>query len=183
MDKRQELQKLEKEVLLCKICPIGKSGKMVFGEGNSSAKVVFVGEAPGRKESESGRPFIGRSGQLLRLQIRSIGLTEEEVYITSPVKYLPDRGTPTRQDIEHAKIHFDKQIKIINPKIIVVLGSTAAKALINRPVFIAKEHGQIVFQDGVKFFLMYHPAAAIRFQKLRKVFEGDFKRLKKTLKQ
>lgn len=175
------LAEIEKEILSCKICPIGKSGKAVVGEGNNRANVMFVGEAPGRNEALTGRPFIGRSGQLLRSQIRSIGLAEEDVYITSPVKYLPDRGTPTREDIEHGKIHLGKQIKAINPKFIVVLGATASKALIDRPVFIAKEHGTIVQQGSINYFLMYHPAAAIRFQKFKKPFVEDFQKLKKLL--
>ena len=183
MNKGKELKKLEVEVVKCKICPIGKSGKMVFGEGSPNAKIAFIGEAPGRKEAETGRPFVGRSGQLLRSQVRSIGLSEDEVYITSPVKYLPDRGTPSKQDIAHGKVHLDRQLEIIKPKIVVVMGSTAAKALIDGPIFVAKQHGTIVQQNKVKYFLMYHPAAAIRFQKLRKVFEEDFQKLKQLISE
>src|SRR5205814_7925733 len=102
------------EIVTCPICPVGKSGKAVPGEGNPDADIVFIGEAPGKQEAASGRPFIGRSGQLLRNLIRSIGLDDEkDVYITSPVKYLPDRGTPTSQDIAHGRIHLMKQFEVI----------------------------------------------------------------------
>src|ERR1700685_3374875 len=101
MDKQKELDRLAREIENCKICKIGKNGKAVPGEGNPDAKIAFIGEAPGKQEAVIGRPFIGRSGQLLRSLIREIGLKEDEVYITSPVKYLPERGTPTSEDIAH----------------------------------------------------------------------------------
>ncbi len=179
MEKKERLEQIAQEIKNCKVCPLGKSGLPVVGEGSVNSKIAFIGEAPGRKEAETGRPFVGRSGQLLRASIRSIGLDEEDVYITSPVKYLPDRGTPTKEDILHGKIHLDKQLTIINPKIVVVMGASAAKALIDRPVFVAKEHGTVVYQGSTNYFLMYHPAAAIRFQKLKKVFEDDFQKLRK----
>src|SRR6266498_2582201 len=123
MDKQKELDKLAHEIAQCKICKVGKSGMVVPGEGNPDADVVFIGEAPGRQEAATGRPFIGRSGQLLRKMIREIGLDDEkDVYITSPVKYLPDRGTPTSSDIAHGRIHLMKQFAIIKPKVVMLLG-------------------------------------------------------------
>src|SRR5689334_19698496 len=113
MNKQKELDKVAKEIESCRICKIGKSGKAVVGEGSPDAEIVFIGEAPGKNEAIAGRPFIGRSGKYLRSQIASVGLKESEVYITSPVKYLPDRGTPTSVDIRHGKIHLDKQLAII----------------------------------------------------------------------
>src|SRR5580704_5798504 len=104
MNKQQALDKIAKEIENCKLCKVGKNGMAVPGEGNPDAAIAFIGEAPGRQEAATGRPFIGRSGQLLRSLIRGIGLNEEDVYITSPVKYLPDRGTPTSQDIAHGRI-------------------------------------------------------------------------------
>ena len=94
MDKERALKALAAEITQCRSCRKGGSGKAVPGEGSAGARVVFIGEAPGREEAETGRPFIGRSGRLLRQSIREIGLAEEEVFITSPVHYLPDRGTP-----------------------------------------------------------------------------------------
>lgn len=179
------LEKVNSEIKKCSICPVGKSGKVVVGEGNPEADVVFIGEAPGKKEAETGRPFIGRSGQLLRKLIQDSGFKEEEVYITSPVKYLPDRGTPTSQDITHGREHLLKQLKIIDPKLVVLLGRVAAEGVLQKKVFVAKEHGQVIEEHGaVKYFLTYHPAAALRFpNKFKPLLVQDFKKIKGTLKE
>lgn len=185
MNKQQELNKIAKEIENCKICKVGKNGMAVPGEGNPDAEVVFIGEAPGRQEAATGRPFIGRSGQLLRNLIRGIGLDDEkDVYITSPVKYLPDRGTPTSADIAHGRIHLMKQFAVIQPKFVMLLGRVAAEGVLEKKVKVATEHGQIIEEkDGIKYFLTLHPAAALRFpQKYKPSLEEDFKKLQKLLK-
>ena len=182
MNKQIELSKIAGEIRKCKVCRIGKSGKAVVGEGSPNAKVVFIGEAPGKKEAEIGRPFIGRSGQLLRSLIREVGLKEQDVYITSPVKYLPDRGTPTPEDIIHGETHLDKQLEIISPKFIVLLGSVAIQALLNRKLPVLKNHGKIIIDGQRKYFITLHPAAAIRFAKNKPLLAADFQKLKKLLK-
>lgn len=176
------LKKIVREIENCKICKSQKSGRAVVGEGDPDANVVFIGEAPGKEEARAGRPFIGRSGKLLRSLIKSVGLQEEDIYITSPVKYLPDRGTPTSSDVQHGKTHLLKQLKIINPKIIVILGRVGASALLDQPIFVLRDHGKVVEQSGRKYFITLHPAAAIRFQKLKKPLLADFRKLKKLLK-
>lgn len=179
--KQQELDKIADEIRSCKECRIDRVGIAVVGEGNADADVVFVGEAPGKLESETGRPFIGRSGKLLRQLITSVGLKEEDVYITSPVKYLPTYVTPKPSDIEHGKVHFDKQLQVIDPKIIVLLGNTAIQAVLGKKIPVAKDHGTIITEGNKHYFITVHPAAAIRFQKFRPVIEGDFRKLKKLL--
>lgn len=181
MNKKEALKNVNKEIEQCTICPIGKTGKIVIGEGSPFATVAFIGEAPGKKEAATGRPFIGRSGQLLRQNIREIGLSEDNVYITSAVKYLPLRGTPSLQDIAHGAIHVKKQLEVIQPKLIVVLGSVAAKALITQPISVSKEHGTVVHENGQKYFISYHPAAALRFAKVKKIFIQDFKKIPELL--
>jgi uracil-DNA glycosylase family 4 len=186
MTKQQALDKVNEEIMTCKICPIGKSGKPVVGEGCADADVVFIGEAPGKQEAVSGRPFIGRSGMLLRSLIREVGLQEEDVYITSPVKYLPhDKdgtpgGTPSSSDIAHGRIHLMKQLNIIKPKIVVLLGRVSAEGVLERKVAVVSEHGEVIEErDGVKYFLTIHPSAALRFSlKYKPLLEEDFKRLK-----
>jgi uracil-DNA glycosylase len=178
MNKQAELDKISE----CKICKIAKNGVAVPGEGNPDADVVFIGEAPGKKEAVEGRPFIGRSGQLLRSLIREIGFDDiKDVYITSPVKYLPDRGTPTSEDIAHGRIHLMKQFAVIQPKVVMLLGRVAAEGVLERKVAVVKEHGAIIEEkDGIKYFLTYHPAAALRFpNKFKKLLQEDFKKLKK----
>lgn len=181
MNKQTALDKIAKEIEQCEECKIGKSGKAVSGEGDPNADIVFIGEAPGKNEAKVGRPFIGRSGKLLRSLISEAGLKEEDIFITSPVKYLPDKGMPTPGDIKHGKVHLDKQLGVIQPKFIVLLGSVAAKALLDEPVFVAKDHGRLFVKEGRSYFLTYHPAAALRFQKNRPFLEGDFKKLKNLL--
>lgn len=181
MTKDQQLQNVASEIAKCKICKIGKSGLAVSGEGNSDAEIMFVGEAPGKEEAKVGRPFIGRSGKLLRSLINEVGLREEDVYITSPVKYLPNRGTPTSEDILHGKVHFDKQIEIIDPKIIVLLGRVAAEAVLGEKLQVMKEHGKIIERNSRKYFLTIHPAAAIRFVKNKAIIKKDFEFLKSVV--
>ena len=178
MDKIAALKNIALEIERCRMCKTGKSGVAVPGEGNPNADIVFLGEAPGKTEAKTGRPFVGRSGQLLRKLIRESGFTEEDVYITSPVKYLPDRGTPTKNDIKHGKIHLDKQLAVIQPKIIVLLGATASYAMLGKSVHILKVHGTILRQDGRTYVMTLHPAAVLRFPKYAPIILADFEHLK-----
>ena len=181
MNKQKALDKIASEIEECKICKIGKNGKAVPGEGNPDAEVIFIGEAPGKNEAATGRPFIGRSGQLLRGLIRDAGLKEVDVFITSPVKYLPDRGTPTSEDIAHGRVHLMQQLEVINPKIIVLLGRVAAEGVLQQKLAVMSQRGTIIEKDGKKYFLTIHPAAAIRFQKFKKLIVEDFDKLKVLL--
>lgn len=180
-NKAEQLQVIAHEIENCKICKIGKHGKAVPGEGNADANILFVGEAPGRTEAETGRPFVGRSGKLLRKMIQEVGLSEEEVYITSPVKYLPDYVTPKPTDVVHGKTHFDKQVEVINPKVIVLLGRVAALAVLNKNISVVKEHGTIIKENGRKYFITVHPAAALRFTKMKNTLLEDFKKLQRII--
>jgi DNA polymerase len=182
MDKARKLLEVAQEIAQCSICKQDKIGVAVPGEGNPDAKVVFIGEAPGKNEAKTGRPFIGRSGNLLRKTIREVGLDDEkDVYITSPVKYLPERGTPTPADIAHGKIHLEKQLAIINPEIIVLMGSVAVQGVLGEKIPVKTDHGKIIERNGKRYFITVHPAAALRFPALRKVFLEDFTALKNLL--
>jgi DNA polymerase len=178
MEKRKKLDALRLEIEKCETCRRAGWGKQVFGEGDPDAKIMFVGEAPGRQEATAGRPFIGRSGQLLRKMIREVGLKEEDVYITSPVKFFPNGGTPTRKEVLHSKIHFDKQVKIIDPELMVLLGKTAASAVLDHDVAIMKDHGKVLNENGRKILLTIHPAAVLRFPKYKTIFKEDFEKIK-----
>lgn len=196
MNKSDKLLGISREIENCKICKEGKTGVAVPGEGHPDAEIVFIGEAPGKKEAVTGRPFIGRSGQLLRSLIREIGLDDEkDVYITSPVKYLPLRGTPTPQDIAHGRIHLMKQLDIIQPKLVVLLGRVAAEGVLQRKVAVVKERGHVIEEQnpsahstgsglagsgqvGIKYFLTYHPAAALRFPvRFKPALRDDFAKI------
>lgn len=181
MTKQQQLHKIAEEIENCSLCKKDSVGKAVPGEGSADATVMFIGEAPGRQEAATGLPFVGRSGQLLRRNISEIGLNERDVFITSVCKYLPKKGTPSPSQIEHGKIHLCQQIATIAPKLLVLLGSVACRAVLERPVSVAKEHGTFSEKDVYKYFISYHPAAAIRFRKNLILFEGDFKKIKKII--
>lgn len=181
MNKWEELECISQEINNCQRCKENTTGVGVAGEGNPSAKVVFVGEAPGKQEALSGRPFIGRSGKLLRKVIEDIGMSPEEVFITSPVKYLPNSGTPSASDIEHGKTHLEKQLAVIDPTCVVLMGATACKALLDSQALLHKIHGKIIQKEKRIYFITFHPAAALRFPRIRKLFMQDFAILKNLL--
>lgn len=184
MNKKSEaLAKIAREIERCKICQEGKSGRPVPGEGSPYADIVFMGEAPGKEEAKSGRPFIGRSGKFLRSLIKEIGLDERDVYITSPVKYLPDRGTPSKADIAHGRTHTLEQLAVIDPKLIVLLGSIACQAVLGEAVPIMKAHGTIIERDGRQYFISLHPAAPLRVPPLRTALLEDFQKLSRLIKK
>ncbi|MBP9719029.1 MAG: uracil-DNA glycosylase [Candidatus Levybacteria bacterium] len=181
MNKQQALDQIAKDIEVCALCKKEKNGMAVPGEGNPDADIIFIGEAPGKTEAKTGRPFVGRSGQLLRSLIREVGLLEEDVFITSPVKYLPDRGTPTSEDIAHGRIHLMQQFAVIDPKIIVLMGRVASEGVLQQKLAVMSQRGTIIEKGGKKFFLTIHPAAAIRFQKFKKLIIEDFEKLKELL--
>ncbi len=183
VDKKHKLLKITQEINRCALCRRGKIGKPVPGEGNPNARVVFIGEAPGKKEAETGRPFVGRAGKLLRSLIKDAGLSEKAVYITNPVKRLPKYGTPKKPDIIHGRTHLRKQLAVIKPKLIVLLGRVAASAFFDKPISVTKIHGRIIAQGSIRYFITLHPSAALRFQKFKKILVGDFKKLKVGLKK
>ena len=181
--KQLALDEITAEISKCRICKKGKQGLPVPGEGSANAKIVFVGEAPGKEEAKTGRPFIGRAGKVLRGLIENtLKLDPMDVYITSPVKYFPPYGRPTTEDIVHARKHFYKQLEIIKPKIVVLLGSVAAEAVLDEKIKVTQVHGSIIEKDGIKYFLTYHPAAVLHAPLSRPNLEADFKKLKRLVK-
>jgi DNA polymerase len=181
--KSVKLEKIAKEISRCRVCRKNKTGKAVPGEGSPNARIVFIGEAPGKTEAETGRPFVGRAGQILRRLIRKVGLKEEDVYITSAVKYLPIYVTPKPSDIEHGRKHLFEQLEIIRPKVAVLLGNVASQAVLKEKLAIAKVHGRIIKKGGVNYFIAYHPAAMLHNPNTRKELEKDFRKLKRMLKK
>ncbi|MFA6608411.1 MAG: uracil-DNA glycosylase [Candidatus Paceibacterota bacterium] len=161
----------------------------VIGEGSLDAHIMFVGEAPGKNEAATGKPFCGRSGKLLDEMLLSIGLSRLDIYITNLVNDRPhDNRDPNKEEIILYSPFLDEQIKIIKPKVIVMLGRLSMNYLFERAgvkeklQMIGQMHGKM-FEgeiDGLKVKLLplYHPAAAIYNQKLRGTLFEDFKNLK-----
>lgn len=182
-EKRLALEKISEQISDCKICRRKTVGSPVPGEGNANAKIIFVGEAPGKDEAKTGRPFIGRAGKILRELIRNSGLKEKDVFITSALKYLPKHVTPKPAEIKHARQHLFDQIDIIQPKIIVLLGRIACLSVLEKKCSLAVEHGTLVEKNGRKFLIVYHPAAVLYSNAARKPLTEDFKKLKKLIKK
>lgn len=183
MNKKEKLEKIAARIKRCPLCRNWGTGKAVPGEGSPDAQIVFIGEAPGKEEARTGRPFVGRSGKLLRETIRGIGLKEDEVFITSPVHYLPPRGAPSKESIAHGLTHLIKQLSVIEPEIIVLLGNTAGLALLDRAVNATREHGSVVRSNDRTYFITFHPAYALRFTGPRALFIRDFNSLGRLIKK
>ncbi len=179
--KEKKLRRIAAEIGRCRRCRRGGTGAAVPGEGSADARVVFIGEAPGREEARTGRPFVGRSGKLLRRMIREVGLTEAEVFITSPVHYLPVRGVPPREMVLHGREHLIAQLEVIDPDVVVLLGSTACRALLDGGTAITKLRGTAVNRDGRTYLITFHPAYALRFPEGRRLLARDFRRLQRML--
>lgn len=177
-----QLESIAKQIERCRVCKLNKIGKAVPGEGSPDARVMFVGEAPGKTESQTGRPFVGRSGKLLREMILEAGLDEQEVFITSALKYLPEHVTPKPAEIEHGRGHLFKQIEVIKPDIIVLLGRFAALSILHENISMVESRGKIIEKDGRRYLIMYHPAAALYTNALRGSLMMDFNTLKRLLK-
>lgn len=180
--KTRSLQRIAREIASCRACRKGCTGSAVPGEGASDAPIVFIGEAPGREEAKTGRPFVGRSGLLLRELIRGIGLGEDAVFITSPVHYLPLRGTPTAAMVAHGREHLFRQLAVIDPAVIVLLGATACRAVLDRKVAVAKLHGSAARSEKRTCFITLHPAYALRFPKAAAMLRDDFRKLRKLVR-
>ncbi|MET1159982.1 MAG: type-4 uracil-DNA glycosylase [Thermoprotei archaeon] len=186
----EEWEKLVQEILSCRKCKLSMYRKnAVPGEGNTSAEIMFVGEAPGAREDETGRPFVGAAGQLLTELIESIGFKREDVYITNVVKCRPPNNRdPEEDEIKACSPYLIKQIQLIKPKIIIALGRHSARFLFtsagitwkNMSVMHGKPYEVEIF--GVKTILIatYHPAAALYNPKLRGSLERDFIRIREV---
>ncbi len=185
------LEEIAEEIRACRRCPLHASRKnAVPGEGNPDARVVFVGEAPGRNEDLQGRPFVGAAGKLLTELLASIGLRREDVFITNVVKCRPPNNRdPRPEEIEACLPFLERQLRVIDPDIIVALGRHSALTLLR---LAGREEGSImrirgrVFEVelfGRKRLLMptLHPAAALYNPRLRPLLEEDFRRLKELL--
>lgn len=177
------LEKVSSEVLVCTKCRLSETRKnAVPGEGSKIARVVFVGEAPGEQEDVQGRPFVGAAGKLLTELLASVGLRREEVYIMNIVKCRPPNNRPPRKDESAAcRPYLDRQIRLIQPKVVCPMGNSAIRAFVDSDESVAGLHG-IPFEVGpITYFPMYHPAAALYTLSLKTVMEEDFKKLRALL--
>lgn len=176
--KEGKFKKLNQEIRNCKKCPLWKTREnAVPGEGPDSSKIMIFGQAPGAEENKTGRPFIGRAGKFLDKLLKLAKIKRERVFITSPIKCFPPKNRkPTKKEIKTCLSYLKKQIEIINSRKIILLGEVAFKVFFPKRK-LSNFRGKWVKESNREFFVTYHPAAGIRFQKFRKILEKDFKKL------
>ena len=183
-DKAKKLEKLKKSISNIKNCELKKSAtNLVFADGNPKAKIMLIGEGPGSNEDQEGLPFVGRAGALLDKMLASIDLNRKNVYITNVVNYRPpENRRPTEKEIAKYLPYLKKHIEIINPKILVLLGSTALNALIGNDIVISKARGQwIEKQFGeckTSIIVTFHPAFLMRQPAQKKMTWIDLKMIR-----
>jgi len=192
------LRKIKEEVLACQKCPLYKERKRnkffpVIGEGNHQAEIMFVGEAPGLNEAKTGRPFCGAAGKILDELLESVGLNRKEVYITNILKDRPPQNRdPKPEEVSACTPYLDKQIEIINPKVICTLGNFSTRYIFKKYGLekeiqgISRIRGQIfesksLFSE-IKIIPLYHPAVATYNANMKEVLKKDFNVLKNVVK-
>ncbi|MBO7148301.1 MAG: uracil-DNA glycosylase [Clostridia bacterium] len=164
----------------CTACPLHKTKtNTVFGTGNENADLMFIGEAPGEKEDESGIPFVGPAGKLFDKYLEYVGIERDEVYIANILKCRPPRNRDPLPDEENACIgYLREQVRLIKPKIIVCLGRVAAKRLISPDFRITAQHGKWFDNKGFKICAVYHPSALLRDTAKKADMLTDMKNIK-----
>jgi len=182
MDNKVELDKIAKEIAECKACPLAKTAThSVPGAGNPEAEIMFIGEAPGYWEDQKGIPFVGAAGKLLDELLASIGLKRADAFVTNILKHRPpDNRDPNPEEIAADKQFLDRQIEVVNPKVIISLGRFAMSKFLPEGK-ISRDHGQgriIVYNDKRYIFIpMFHPAAALRGAEVERALREDFKKI------
>jgi len=178
------LTELYEEIANCRDCELAKHrAKVVPGEGPEDAELLFIGEAPGWYEDQQGRPFVGPAGAFLNQLLSSIGLSREQVYIANVIKCRPPGNRdPLSTEIQACCKWLDRQIEIIQPRIIITLGRySLARYFPNES--ISKIHGKARKEGKVVCYPMYHPAAALHQGSLRQIIEADMLRIPEILQQ
>lgn len=172
------LSDLGQQIARCQLCPISRSRtRAVPGEGPEDAEIMFVGEAPGWHEDQQGRPFVGPAGKYLEQLLALIGLSRQQVFITNIIKTRPPANRdPLPVEMTNCLPWLERQIEIIRPRMIVTLGRYSMATFFPGKA-ISKIHGTAQKRDGVLYFAMYHPAAALHQQSLRQTIEADIRKI------
>ncbi|MFZ3077491.1 MAG: type-4 uracil-DNA glycosylase [Candidatus Aenigmatarchaeota archaeon] len=189
MSNQSLLNQIAEEARTCKKCGLHEcANNAVPGEGNPKAEIMLIGEAPGKREDLTGRPFIGSAGKLLDSVLEKAGLKRKDIFIGNIAKHRPpDNRAPKPDEIEACTPYLDRQIKIIRPKIIVTLGTHSTKYILEKAglefTTISEARGKVfdgsALGAGIKIVPSFHPAAVIYNRKLGKTIEDDFKMISK----
>ena len=187
--RREQLIEVYEEASGCLRCPLSETRtRVVFGNGNADADLMFVGEAPGAEEDRRGLPFVGRAGQLLDSMLEGIGLSRKEVFVANVLKCRPPGNRdPQPNEIETCRPYLHRQVELIEPRVVCTLGNFATKLLTGSPTGITRVRGTPqVHQLGERtvFVLpLFHPAAALRTPAVAETLRGDFETLPRLLAQ
>ena len=186
--KKEKLDKLKKKIQLIENCRLKKNAKnLVFGDGSINSKIMIIGEGPGANEDMEGKPFVGRAGKLLDKMLNSIKLDRTKVYISNVVNYRPpENRKPTEEEIQRYLPYLITHIEIINPKILVLLGSTALNALIGIEEVISKARGKWfekkIGEINTWIIASFHPAFLMRQPEQKKLAWIDLKMIREKSK-
>ena len=160
----------------CQRCALAQTRiRAVPGQGPVPAKVMLIGEAPGKNEDELGRPFSGAAGRVLDHMLAEAGLSRSQVFITSVIKCRPPKNrNPRREEVAACAVHLQRQIELLQPGVIVLMGNVALQALMDRSLTIGTTRGKIIYKDGQRYLPVYHPAAVLYNRRLSDQLREDF---------
>jgi uracil-DNA glycosylase len=182
----ETLEQIATEVRACQLCKLCRTRTVgVPGEGSSTAEVMFIGEGPGFHEDQQGRPFVGAAGQLLTEMLRVIGMRREDVFITNVVRCRPPGNRdPLPDELEACDVYTQRQIAILEPKLIVTLGRYSMARFVGQGP-MRELHGRTREWNGITCLAMYHPAAILRTPtpEMRRIYEEDFLKIPVILEQ
>jgi len=185
-EKKQKLKEIEAKIAACQKCPLHKSRRnIVPGEGNPNAEIMFIGEAPGQREDEQGRPFCGPAGKFLDQLLDSIDLQRADVYIANTLKCRPPANRdPLPEEKLACREYLEQQIRIISPKIVVTLGRHSTETYLPGLGGITKLRAKLYhLPNGLYYFPLYHPAAALHNGGMRQTLLLDFAKLSIAIKK
>jgi len=176
---------LSEEIALCSRCRLCETRtNVVPGEGSENAKIMFIGEGPGRDEDLQGRPFVGRSGELLTRMIAAIGLDRSEVYICNIVKCRPPQNRNPEPDEAAACMNYLRaQFALVRPKIVVLLGKVACRYVLKEEISVMREHGRWQERKGTWFMPTFHPSALLRDPSKKRDAWDDFQKIRAKLSE
>lgn len=186
-ERREQLVELFRAAEKCTMCPLHEDRiTVVFGAGDADADLMFVGEAPGAEEDRLGMPFVGRSGGVLDQLLEGIGIARDDVFIANVVKCRPpENRDPSAAEIETCSPYLERQIELVQPRLICTLGNFATKLLSADNSGITKVHGQVTPTTfgsmEIVLYPMFHPAAALRSLSYAEGLREDFKRIPSLL--
>jgi uracil-DNA glycosylase len=181
---QQRLDEIKTSIVDDRVCPelATTATQLVFGEGNPTAEVVFIGEAPGKSEDLAGKPFVGASGKLLSEMLESISRSREDVYITNIVKYRPPNNRDPLPDEKLAFLpYLQAQLDVIDPDLVVTLGRHSLNCFLPE-LSISQVHGQPKRYNGRVYLPLFHPAAALYNGSMRQTLMEDFGRIPAIIK-